>query len=105
MELVRELRIPTQKATTAQETYSQETEEQMEVTEADTEPEVERNEADQMRDTDVGSAAAETPPAAEVGFEPHPGWEQWDMQRRRMHKKRQREIQRRERRGDQGSLG
>jgi hypothetical protein len=130
MELVRELQTPTQNATTTQETYSRETEaeqpqmevtetaaepeeeqeteeeqSQMEVTEADAEPEADQEEADQMRDTGEVSAAAETPPAVEVGFEPPPGWEQWDMQRRRMHKKRQREIQRRGSRGDQGSLG
>ena len=75
--LVRELQAPTQKATTTQEIYSQETEEeqpqmevtetaaepeeeqeteeeqsQMEVTEADAEPEADQEEADQMRDTD-----------------------------------------------------
>ena len=80
MELVRELQAPTQKATTTQEIHSQETEEeqpqmevteadaepeaeqeteeeqsQMEVTEADAEPEADQEEADQMRDTDAGS--------------------------------------------------
>ena len=129
MELVRELQAPTQKATTTQEIFSRETEEeqpqmevteadaepeaeqeteeeqsQMEVTEADAEPEADQEELDQMRDTDEGSAEAATTPAVYAGFEPPPGWEQWDMQRRRMHKKRQREIQRRGRRGDQGSL-
>ena len=77
----------------------------MAATEAAAEPEAEQEEAGQMRDTDEGSTAAATTPAVEVGFEPPPGWEQLDMQRRRMHKKRQREIQRRGRRGDQGSLG
>ena len=44
-----------------------------------------------MRGSVEGSAAAaETTPAAEVCFEPTPSWEQWDMQTRRMHKKRQR---------------
>ena len=54
MELVREFQTPTRKAATTQESYSQETEEehpQMEVTEADAEPEAEQEEADQMRDT------------------------------------------------------
>ena len=108
MELVRELQAPTEKATTSQEIYSRETEEeqpqmevtetaaepeeeqeteeeqsQMEVTEADAEPEADQEEADQMRDTDVGSAAAETPPAVEVGFEPPPGWEEWSTTTRR----------------------
>ena len=108
MELVRELQTPTQRATTSQEIYSRETEEeqsQMEVTEADAEPEADQEEADQMRDTDEGSAEAATTPAVYAGFEPPHGWEQWDMQRRRMHKKRQREIQRKEGGGDQGSLG
>ena len=51
-ELVRMLQTSTQKATTAQEIYSQETEEdqaQMEVKEAAAEPEAEQSEADQMR--------------------------------------------------------
>jgi len=58
MELVREFQTPTQNATTTQEIYSQETEEehpQMEVTETAAEPEAEKSEADQMRDTDEGS--------------------------------------------------
>ena len=40
------------------------------MTKAIAEPEADQEEADQMRDTDAGSVAAETPPAAEVGFEP-----------------------------------
>ena len=51
MELVRELQAPTQKATTTQEIYSRETEEeqpQMEVTETAAEPEAEKEEADQI---------------------------------------------------------
>ena len=106
MELVRELQAPTQKATTTQEIHSQETEEeqsQMEVTEADAEPEADQEEADQMRDTYVGSAAAETPPAVEVGFEPPPGWEEWSTTTRRNFKRRQREKQRRGEGGDQGT--
>ena len=58
MELVRELQTPTQNATTTQETYSRETEDEqpnMEVTETATEPEAEQEEADQMRDSDEGS--------------------------------------------------
>ena len=75
----------------------------MEVTEADAEPEADQEEADQMRDTDVGSAAAETPPAVEVGFEPPPGWEEWSTTTRRNFKRRQREKQRRGEGGDQGT--
>ena len=63
MELVRELQTPTQNATTTQETYSRETEDEqpnMEVTETATEPEAEQSEAEQMRDTEVGSAALAT---------------------------------------------
>ena len=70
---------PTQNATTTQEIYSQETEEeqpQMEVTETAAEPEVEQEEADQMRDTDVGSAALATPSPAYAAFDLPPGWEQ-----------------------------
>ena len=128
MELVREFQTPTQNATTTQETYSRETEDeqpnmevteadaepemeqeteeeqsQMEVTEADAEPEVDQEEADQMTDTNVGSAAAETPPAVEVGFEPPPGWEEWSTTTRRNFKRRQREKQRRGEGGDQGT--
>ena len=57
MELVGEFQTPTQNATTTQEIYSQETEEehpQMEVTETAAEPEAGKSEADQMRDTDEG---------------------------------------------------
>ena len=64
MELVRELQAPTQRATTTQEISSRETEEEqpnMEVTETAAEPEMEQEEADQMRDTEVGSATAATP--------------------------------------------
>ena len=39
----------------------------MEVTETAAEPEAERSEEDQMRDTDVGGAAAEIPPAVDGG--------------------------------------
>ena len=98
MELVRELQTPTQRATTTQEIYSRETEEeqpQMEVTETAAEPEAEQEEADQMRDTDEGSAEAATTPAVEVGFEPPPGWEEWSTTTRRNFKRRQREKQRR----------
>ena len=75
----------------------------MEVTEADAEPEVDQEEADQMADTNVGSAAAETPPAVEVGFESPPGWEEWSTTTRRNFKRRQREKQRRGEGGDQGT--
>jgi len=80
MELVRELQTPTQNATTTQETYSRETEDEqpnMEVTETATEPEAEQSEADQMRDTEVGSAALATPSPAYAAFDLPPGWEQW----------------------------
>ena len=86
MELVRELQTPTQRATTTQEIYSRETEEEqpnMEVTETAAEPEMEQEEADQMRDTDTGSAAAAAPSAAYSGFEPPPGWEQWSMEKKK----------------------
>ena len=79
MELVREFQTPTQNATTTQEIYSQETEAeqpQMEVTETAAEPEVEQEEADQMRETDVGSAALATPSPAYAAFDLPPGWEQ-----------------------------
>ena len=79
MELVRELQTPTQNATTTQEISSRETEEEqpnMEVTETATEPEAEQSEADQMRDTDEGSAEAATTPAVYAGYKHPPGWEQ-----------------------------
>ena len=41
----------------------------MEVTETATEPEAEQSEADQMRDTEVGSVAATTRPAVYASFE------------------------------------
>ena len=130
MELVRELQTPTQKATAAQDICSQETEEeqpqmevtetaaepeeeqetekeqsQMEVTEADAEPEADQEEADQMRDSDEGSAEAATTPAVYAGYKHPPGWEQWNMKRRNMYKKRQRDKQRKEGGGAPGSLG
>ena len=80
MELVREFQTPTQNATTTQEIHSRETEEeqpQMEVTETAAEPEAEQEEADQMRDTEVGSAALATPSPAYAAFDLPPGWEQW----------------------------
>ena len=83
MELVRELQAPTQKATTTQEIHSQETEEeqpQMEVTETAAEPEMEQEEADQMRDTDAGSAA-------EGQQQKPPGHEMWSRAQRRTWKK------------------
>ena len=107
MELVRELQAPTQRATTTQEISSRETEEEqpnMEVTETATEPEAEQSEADQMRDTD-GSAEAATTPAVYAGYKHPPGWEQWNMKRRNMYKKRQRDKQRKEGGGAPGSLG
>ena len=58
MDLVREIQTPTQKAAKDQKSNSPENVEeqpQMEVTEADAEPEVEQKEVDQMRDTDEGS--------------------------------------------------
>ena len=87
MELVRELQTPTQKTTTTQEIYSQETEEE------------------QSRDTDEGSAEAATTPAVYAGYKHPLGWEQWNMKRRNMYKKRQRDKQRKEGRGALGSLG
>ena len=67
-------------ATTTQEIHSRETEEeqpQVEVTETAAEPEAEQEEADQMRDTEVGSAALATPSPAYAAFDLPPGWEQW----------------------------
>ena len=108
MELVRELQAPTQRATTTQEISSRETEEEqpnMEVTETAAEPEADQEEADQMRDTDAGSAAAAAPSAAYTGFEPPPCWEQWSMGKRRTYKQRQQDKQRRGVGGGQGRLG
>ena len=64
--------------------------------EAAAEVETEQEEMDQMRDTDEASTAAASPTAVLVGFKPPPGWDQWNMQRRNMHKQRQREKHRRE---------
>ena len=64
MDLVRELQTPTQRATTAQEIYGQESEDEqhlMEATDATAEPEAEQEEVEQMRDTDEVSATAATP--------------------------------------------
>ena len=105
MELVRELQTPTQNATTTQEIYSQETEEehpqmevtetaaepkeeqeteeeqsQMEVTEADAEPEAGQEEADQMRDTDERRARHQ--PTREQRANYPPGYENWSSSKR-----------------------
>ena len=89
MEVVRELQAPTQKATTTQETHSQETEEeqpQMEVTETAVEPEAERSEEDQMRDTDeVGSETA-TSAAVDGGDDDMAGEPCWKEMSRRQKK-------------------
>mgnify|MGYP001035202417 CR=1 FL=1 len=72
MELVRELQTPTQKATTAQEIYGQESEDEqplMEATDATAEPEAEQKEAEKKRDTGEVSAAEATqhkPPGHEM---------------------------------------
>ena len=105
MELVRELQTPTEKATTSQEIYSRETEEeqsqmevteadaepeadqeteeeqsQMEVTEADAEPEADQEEADQMRDTDERRARHQ--PTIEQRANYPPGYENWSSSKR-----------------------
>ena len=105
MELVREFQAPTQKATTTQEIYSQETEaeqpnmevtetapepeeeheteeeqSQMEVTEADAEPEAGQEEADQMRDTDERRARHQ--PTREQRANYPPGHENWSSSKR-----------------------
>ena len=93
MELVRELQTPTQKATTTQEIYSRETEEeqpQMEVTEATAEPEAKQNEADQMRDTGVGSAAATsqtTVDGGDVDMAREPCWKKMTRNQKKRWKK------------------
>ena len=64
MDLVREPQTPTQRATTAQEIYGQESEDEqhlMEATDATAEPEAEQEEVEQMRDTGEVSATAATP--------------------------------------------
>ena len=83
MELVRELQAPTQKATTTQEIYSRETEEedpQMEVTETAAEPEAEQEEADQMRDTDERRTRHQ--PTREQRANYPPGYENWSSSKR-----------------------
>ena len=62
----------------------------MAATEAAAEPEAEQSKAGQMRDTDEGSAAAARPSAVDAGLKPPPGWEHWNMNRRKIHKKHQR---------------
>ena len=77
----------------------------MEVTETAAEPEAEQEEADQMRDTEVGSAVVATPSPAYAAFDLPPGSEQWSTKRRKMHKQRQRGNQRKGRGGAPGSQG
>ena len=83
MELVRELQTPTQNATTTQETYSRETEAeqpQMEVTETAAEPEEERSEEDQLRDTDEG--ITRHLPTREQKANYPPGHESWSSSKK-----------------------
>ena len=83
MELVRELQTPTQNATTTQEIYSRETEEEqlnMEVTETAAEPEEEQEEAGQMRDTDEGIARHQ--PTREQKANYPPGHESWSSSKK-----------------------
>ena len=115
MELVRELQAPSQRATTTQEISSRETEEeqpqmevteadaepeaeqeteeeqsQMEVTEADAEPEADQEEADQMRDTDVASAAATSQTTVDGGDDDmarEPCWKKMTRNQRKRWKK------------------
>ena len=89
MELAREPQTPTQNATTTQETYSRETEEEQperEITEATAEPEAEQNEADQMRDTGVGSAAATSQTTVEGGDDDITGEPCWNKMTRNQRK-------------------
>ena len=98
-------KTPTQRATTAQEIYGQESEaeqtnmdatetaaepekeqeteeeqSQMEVTEADAEPEADQEEADQMRDTDERRARHQ--PTREQRANYPPGYENWSSSKR-----------------------
>ena len=58
----------------------------MEVTETATEPEDEQEEADKMRDTEVGSAAAPTPTAVDGGDDDMAGETCWKKMSRRQRK-------------------
>ena len=58
---------------------------QTEVTEADAEPEADQEEADQMRDTEVGSAAATTPTTQNI--QEIPDWAEMTRGQRKKWKK------------------